>query len=190
MPGPGDAHVELLPVHQLPAVPGVHHHQGAVFGPALAGVAGDGIGVVHRLHPAEVQLHAAPGAFQFHSGAASLPVQGPDDARVAVGDAEPLPLDPAAFRLLGLPVLDPVADGEAPVLDSGDFRPVEPGRQEFHRSASLQFHPDRLPLRIHRSDGPHRSLADPIDPGSPLEGQTVRNLVALDLLLLGLGQPV
>jgi hypothetical protein len=131
---------------------GVHHHQGAVLGPALAGVAGDGVGVVHRLRPPEVQLHAAPGAFQFHPGSAGLPVQFPDDAGIAVGDPETLPLDPAAFGLLRLTKLDPVPHGEAPVLDPGDFRPTEPGRKELHLAAAFQVHPDGLPFQIHSGD--------------------------------------
>ena len=168
---------------------GVHHHQGAVLGPALAGVAGDGVGVVHRLHAAQVKLHTASGPLQLDPGPPGLEVQLADDAGVTIGDAEPLPLNPAPLWLLGLPVLDPVAHGEPPVFDPGDFGPPEPDRKELHLAATLQRHPNGLPLSVHPGDGPSRSLSDAVDLGTPLKGQAIPHLVTLDLLLLGLGQP-
>ena len=85
-PGARDAHVELLPVHQLAAVGSVHHHQGPILRAPLAGMAGDGIGMIDRLDPAQVQVHLPAGPMQLDQGHTRLPVQGPDDAGVAVGD--------------------------------------------------------------------------------------------------------
>lgn len=127
----------------------IHHHQGPVLRAPLAGVAGDGIGVVHRLDPSQVQVHGSAGPFQFDPGLARLPVQGPDDGGVTIGDPESLSLDPAAFRFLGLPVLDPVAHGEPPGLNPGHVAPLEAAGGVFHLAAVLQDHPESLSARIH-----------------------------------------
>jgi hypothetical protein len=140
-PGAGNAHVELLPVHQLPAVLGIDHHQRAVHGPPLAGVAGQGVGQVHRLDPSEIQLDGSAATFQLDFGLAGVPVQLPDEPGIAVGDAEALTLDSQAVRFLGFPILDPVADGEPPGFDPGHLDSPEPMGLELHMAAIRQTQP-------------------------------------------------